>query len=91
MTDYKVFKKANFYLHSRFEIKDVLGKGSYGVVCLAVDTKSASSLPVLLAIKKVKSILDRAVLLKRAIRELRLMRHLRGHRNVCSLMIFPSY
>lgn len=81
-SDFRVYKPANFYVHRRYKVQDVLGKGSYGVVCLVIDTKAKSLLPVQLAVKKVCKIFQKDVLLRRAIRELKLMRHFRGHRNV---------
>ena len=81
--EYKVFKPANFYVHKRYEIQEILGKGSYGVVCLAIDTSAQALEPVRLAVKKVCRILRKEVLLKRAIREFRMMKFFRGHRNVC--------
>lgn len=80
--DFKVFKPANFYVHKRYEIQEILGKGSYGVVCLAIDTSALGSEPVRLAVKKVCRILRKEVLLRRAIREFRMMKFFRGHRNV---------
>lgn len=82
MPEFKAYKNGNFYVDKRYEIRQVLGKGSYGVVCLAVDTK-ANSGTVWLAVKKIGGILYKQVLLRRAIRELKMMRHFRGHRNVC--------
>lgn len=80
MSDFKVHKGANFYVPTRYKIQTVLGRGLYGVVCQAVDTKAAD--PVKLAVKKVCRILQKEVLVRRAIRELKLMRFFRGHRNV---------
>lgn len=82
MSKHKAFKQANFYVDSRYVVKEVLGRGSYGVVCRAIDTKAQGPQPTKLAIKKVCKILTKEVLLRRAIRELRILRFLRGHRNV---------
>ncbi|OBA19136.1 hypothetical protein METBIDRAFT_13450 [Metschnikowia bicuspidata var. bicuspidata NRRL YB-4993] len=84
MTDFQAYKGTNFYVPSRYKIQEVLGRGSYGVVCVAIDTKSQD--PVKLAVKKICKILQREILLKRAIRELKLMRFFRGHRNIVSLV-----
>lgn len=78
-----IYKDANFSIDSRYQIQSILGKGSYGTVCSAIDTKSShGEEKVQLAIKKVSNIFKKEVLLKRAVRELKLMRHFKGHRNV---------
>lgn len=77
------FKNAGFLIDSRYRIKSILGKGSYGTVCSAIDTKaSVDGEEFQVAIKKVCNIFGREVLLKRALRELKLMRHFKGHKNV---------
>ena len=74
----------HFLVDSRYEIVRVLGKGSYGVVCSAIDTKSSSSgMEHKIAIKKVTKIFNKDILLIRAIRELKFMMFFRGHKNVC--------
>lgn len=69
-----------FAIDSRYKVTKVLGKGTYGVVCLAYEANESSNRKV--AIKKVMKIFTNEVLVKRAMRELKLMRHFRGHRNV---------
>lgn len=82
-----IYEKANFYIDSRYQVQRILGKGSYGIVCSALDTNVRDqSRPCQIAIKKVSNIFTKEVLLKRAIRELRLMRRFKGHRNVVSLI-----
>ena len=81
MTEFQAYKNTNFYVPIRYKIQEILGRGSYGVVCVAIDTKSSD--PVKLAVKKICKILQREILLRRAIRELKLMRFFRSHRNVC--------
>lgn len=82
---YVISDKGDFYVNSRYQIQNVLGKGSYGVVCSAVDTKTPAK-EVPLAIKKVSRIFEKEVLLKRAVRELKLMRFFKGHRNIINLI-----
>lgn len=79
-----VYEKASFLIDSRYKVLQVLGKGSYGTVCSAIDlkTKDKSSL----AIKKVCNIFNKEVLLKRAIRELKLMEFFKGHKNIIGLV-----
>lgn len=84
MTEYRTYKKEQFCIPKRYVINKTLGAGSYGTVCLVFDSKSTSSKPVELAVKKVARIFNKPVLMKRAIREFRLMNFFRGHRHVCS-------
>lgn len=72
-----------FAIDSRYNVTRVLGKGTYGVVCLAYEASDNGSSRKI-AIKKVMKIFTNETLVKRAMRELKLMRHFRGHRNVCS-------
>lgn len=81
MADYKTYKEQHFQLPKRYKLIKELGSGSYGTVCLVVDTKCRDQ-SVELAVKKVGRVFTKPVLMKRAIRELRLMRFLRGHRHV---------
>lgn len=88
--NYAVFKEAKFSVDLRYKIKQLLGKGTYGTVCSAIDTKSSSAEgeAVKIAIKRVTNIFEKEVLLNRAVRELKLMRYFRGHKNVC-IICFP--
>lgn len=87
----------NFSIDSRYKIIAVLGKGSYGTVCSAIDYKtmensgtvydpSNPSKAFRVAIKKVFNVFNKEVLLKRAVRELKLMRHFKGHKNIVNLI-----
>ncbi|EGW32651.1 mitogen-activated protein kinase [Spathaspora passalidarum NRRL Y-27907] len=77
----------HFLVDSRYEIIKVLGKGSYGVVCLAIDAKSLNSgHEHKIAIKKVTKIFNKDILLIRAIRELKFMKFFRGHKNISTLI-----
>lgn len=87
MSDYHVYKKANFYVPSRYLIAEVLGRGSYGVVCKAYDTESTQRIH--LAVKKILKVFTTEYLLRRAIRELKLMQFFRGHPNVCTTLVSP--
>jgi len=73
---------------NRYSIKEVIGKGSYGVVCSAVDTKSGEKV----AIKKINNVFDHVSDATRILREIKLLRLLRhpgalpGHRrSLCTL------
>ena len=39
------------------------------------------------AIKKVTNVFSKKILAKRALREIKLLQHFRGHRNVCSVAL----
>ncbi|CAK9314692.1 unnamed protein product [Citrullus colocynthis] len=59
---------------SRYKIQEVIGKGSYGVVCSAIDTRTGDKV----AIKKIHNIFEHisdAVRILREIKLLRLLRH----------------
>lgn len=79
-----VFEKANFLIDCRYNVLQVLGKGSYGTVCSAIDLKCKDK--SMLAIKKISNIFSKEVLLKRAIRELKLMEFFKGHKNIIGLI-----
>lgn len=90
-------KLENFNVSDRYKNLKLLGEGSYGTVCSAIDLKSIQidayhtdvqlqSTTPHIAIKKVHNIFHKKVLLKRAIRELCLMKHFNGHKNIISLV-----
>ena len=58
---------------SRFKIQEVVGKGSYGVVCSALDTVTGEKV----AIKKINDIFDHVSDATRILREIKLLRILR--------------
>lgn len=58
---------------NRYTIKEVIGKGSYGVVCSAVDTKTKEKV----AIKKINNVFDHVSDATRILREIKLLRLLR--------------
>lgn len=80
MAEFETYKDKGFHVPRRYKIVKELGSGSYGTVCLVIDTKDDRN--VKLAVKKISRIFENPILLKRAIRELRLMTHLRGNRHV---------
>lgn len=79
-----LYPSVSFAIDRRFALDRILGKGSYGVVCSAVDGESPSGRKI--AIKKVTDILKNEAMIRRTLRELRLMRHFRGHKNIVSLL-----
>ncbi|QWU86152.1 hypothetical protein CA3LBN_000370 [Candidozyma haemuli] len=84
MADFETYKDKGFHVPRRYKIVKELGSGSYGTVCSVIDTKDDRN--VKLAVKKVSRIFENPILIKRAIRELRLMTHLRGNRHIVSLV-----
>ncbi len=58
---------------NRYSIKEVIGKGSYGVVCSAMDTKTGEKV----AIKKINNVFDHVSDATRILREIKLLRLLR--------------
>ncbi|KAL8404221.1 hypothetical protein RB594_009179 [Gaeumannomyces avenae] len=71
----KVFKVFNqdFVVDERYTVTKELGQGAYGIVCAAVNNQTSEGV----AIKK--------ILAKRALREIKLLQHFRGHRNITCL------
>ncbi|EDO14992.1 hypothetical protein Kpol_376p5 [Vanderwaltozyma polyspora DSM 70294] len=80
-----VYESVKFSLPGRYEVIQVLGKGSYGTVCSVRDKKNPSN-PYSIAVKKITNIFYREILLKRAIRELKFINYFRGHKNIVSLI-----
>ncbi|CAN6598871.1 mitogen-activated protein kinase Slt2p/MPK1 [Trichomonascus vanleenenianus] len=77
-----LYQSTGFAIDKKYSAIKVLGKGTYGIVCSAVE--AGNQRPI--AIKKVMKIFSNEILVKRAFRELRLMRHFRGHKNIVSLL-----
>ncbi|KFA61412.1 hypothetical protein S40285_03589 [Stachybotrys chlorohalonatus IBT 40285] len=76
----KVFKVFNqdFVVDDRYTVTKELGQGAYGIVCAAVNNQTNEGV----AIKKVTNVFSKKILAKRALREIKLLQHFRGHRNV---------
>ncbi|KAF5127383.1 Mitogen-activated protein kinase spm1 [Metarhizium anisopliae] len=76
----KVFKVFNqdFIVDERYTVTKELGQGAYGIVCAAVNNQTSEGV----AIKKVTNVFSKKILAKRALREIKLLQHFRGHRNV---------
>ncbi|TVY34085.1 Mitogen-activated protein kinase [Lachnellula occidentalis] len=79
----KVFKVFNqdFIVDERYTVTKELGQGAYGIVCAATNTQSQEGV----AIKKVTNVFSKKILAKRALREIKLLQHFRGHRNITCL------
>lgn len=80
-----IIEGTNFSMPARYELLQVLGKGSYGTVCSVRDKQNPEA-PYSIAVKKITNIFYREILLKRAIRELKFMNYFKGHKNIVSLI-----
>lgn len=79
----KIFKVFNqdFIVDERYTVTKELGQGAYGIVCAAVNNHTNEGV----AIKKVTNVFSKKILAKRALREIKLLQHFRGHRNITCL------
>ena len=73
----------------RYTIKEIIGKGSYGVVCSAVDNTNNEKV----AIKRINNVFDHVSDATRILREIKLLRLLRhpGKYFVCPDRQFKKY
>lgn len=79
-TSYTVLNQT-FQVDSSYEVTKELGSGAYGSVAAALHKASGESV----AIKKITNVFTKKILAKRALREIKLLRHLRGHKNITCL------
>lgn len=79
----KVFKVFNqdFVVDERYTVTKELGQGAYGIVCAATNNQTGEGV----AIKKVTNVFSKKILAKRALREIKLLQHFIGHRNITCL------
>lgn len=79
----KIFKVFNqdFIVEEPYTVTKELGQGAYGIVCAAVHNATSEGV----AIKKITNIFSKKILAKRALREIKLLQHFRGHRNITCL------
>jgi len=82
---YGIKEEEVFQVEERYSNLKVIGAGSYGVVCSAIDTSTDAKV----AIKKIKNALEDQVDAGRVLRELRLLRHIGGREN--TLKIIDTY
>ncbi|WFD43264.1 mitogen-activated protein kinase [Malassezia psittaci] len=71
----------NFWIDPAYSIRKGLGQGAYGCVASAVHRASGESI----AIKRISNVFTKRILTKRALREIKLLRHFRGHKNITCL------
>ncbi|EPS36201.1 hypothetical protein H072_10237 [Dactylellina haptotyla CBS 200.50] len=77
---FRVFNQ-DFIVDERYTVTKELGQGAYGIVCAAQDANTGEGI----AIKKVTNVFSKKILAKRALREIKLLQHFRGHRNITCL------
>jgi len=70
-----------FVIDSEYEYIKDLGQGAYGCVVAARHRRSGEGC----AIKKITNINSKRILTKRCLREIRLLHHFRGHKNITCL------
>jgi serine/threonine protein kinase len=70
------------FLGGRYQLLRELGQGAYGVVCAAKSSETGQDV----AIKKVLKVFEKSILAKRALREIKLLRHFNGHENITGLL-----
>ncbi|CAG8607444.1 16583_t:CDS:10 [Dentiscutata erythropus] len=70
-----------FLVDDKYQFVRELGQGAYGVVCAARNTITGEGV----AIKKVTNVFNKTILTKRALREVKLLQHFRGHKNITCL------
>ncbi|KAG0021504.1 Mitogen-activated protein kinase [Entomortierella chlamydospora] len=71
-----------FIVDTKYQFIREIGQGAYGVVCAAKNTQTGEDV----AIKKVTKVFDKTILAKRALREVKLLRHFSGHENITSIL-----
>lgn len=71
-----------FQVSEKYTFVKEIGQGAYGVVCAAENSKTKEKC----AIKKVSKLFERPILTKRALRELKLLEHFNGHKNIIGLL-----
>ncbi|KAJ3089953.1 Mitogen-activated protein kinase [Quaeritorhiza haematococci] len=65
-------------IERKYKLIRELGQGAYGVVCYETGQD--------VAIKKVQKVFEKSILAKRALREIKLLRHFSGHENITSIL-----
>lgn len=84
MNHRKNYDNISFSVIEKYQPVRVLGFGTYGDVHEFRTYVNGEAVPV--AIKRIKSVFDNDIHVRRAIRELRIMRHFRGHPNIVQLL-----
>ncbi|KAI8904311.1 kinase-like domain-containing protein [Gorgonomyces haynaldii] len=82
MTDKKPSIQLPPSLEKRYTVLRDLGQGAYGIVCAARDEVNGQDV----AIKKIHNVFQKPILAKRALREIKLLRHFAGHENITCIL-----
>ncbi|KAJ3052734.1 Mitogen-activated protein kinase [Rhizophlyctis rosea] len=69
-------------IERKYKVLRELGQGAYGVVCAATNIETGQEV----AIKKVQKVFEKSILAKRALREIKLLKHFNGHENITGLL-----
>ncbi|WVR06720.1 hypothetical protein IAU60_003752 [Kwoniella sp. DSM 27419] len=82
-TPRQVFQTPNnvYILQQPWQFVKELGQGAYGCVASARNAQTGETC----AVKKVTNVFQKKILTKRCLRELRLLHHFRGHKNITCL------
>ncbi|CAN8072572.1 unnamed protein product [Agarophyton chilense] len=75
-------------LEHKYKLEQVIGEGSYGIVCSAVNTETGEKV----AVKRIMRVFEEAPEAKRTLRELKFLRLLKNHDNIISIkdVLLPS-
>lgn len=77
---------STFECPSVYQLVKPIGKGAYGIVCAAIDSRTNQQV----AIKKIGDIFANPLDARRTLREIQILRHVRGHCNIITLLdLFP--
>lgn len=84
--------KEDFFLpplsEHKYRLEQVIGEGSYGVVCSAVNMETGEKV----AVKRIMRVFEEAPEATRTLRELKFLRLLKGHENIITIkdVLLPS-
>lgn len=75
-------------LEHKYRLEQVIGQGSYGIVCSAVNTETGEKV----AVKRIMRVFEEAPEATRTLRELKFLRLLKNHENIISIkdVLLPS-
>lgn len=75
-------------LEHKYRLEEVIGEGSYGVVCSAVNTETGERV----AVKRIMRVFEEAPEAMRTLRELKFLRLLKHHENIITIkdVLLPS-